>query len=78
MFTITDLEHLQTEHPEWQMELVDGSILIMGPSDYVSEEIGAELIRLLGNWVLKKLLVFLKGTTYFLVSRKDAKKKAKV
>jgi Uma2 family endonuclease len=37
MFTITDLEHLQTEHPEWQMELVDGSILIMGPSDYVSE-----------------------------------------
>jgi len=51
MFTISDLEQLQAEHPEWQMELVDGSILVMGPSDYISEEIGAELIRLLGNWV---------------------------
>jgi hypothetical protein len=24
MFTISDLERLQAEHPEWQMELVDG------------------------------------------------------
>ncbi len=63
MFTITDLEHLQTEHPEWQMELVDGSILIMGPSDYVSEEIGAELIRLLGNWVRPKKLGRVTGSS---------------
>lgn len=51
MLTITELEQLQTEHPEWRMELVDGSIHVMGPSDYESEEIIAELIRLLGNWV---------------------------
>ncbi|MDZ7957088.1 MAG: Uma2 family endonuclease [Aulosira sp. DedQUE10] len=63
MFTITDLEHLQTEHPEWQMELVDGSILIMGPSDYVSEEIGAELIRLLGNWVRPRKLGRVTGSS---------------
>jgi Uma2 family endonuclease len=45
MFTITDLEQLQVEHPEWQMELVDGNILVMGPSDYESEEIGMEFAR---------------------------------
>ncbi|BAT55796.1 hypothetical protein NOS3756_47890 [Nostoc sp. NIES-3756] len=29
MFTISDLEQLQAEHPEWQMELLDGDILVM-------------------------------------------------
>jgi Uma2 family endonuclease len=51
MFTITDLEQLQVEHPEWQMELVDGNILVMGPSDYESEEIGMEFARQMANWV---------------------------
>jgi Uma2 family endonuclease len=37
MFTISPLEQLQAEHPEWQMELVDGNILVMRPSDDVSE-----------------------------------------
>ncbi len=63
MFTISDLEHLQTEHPEWQMELVDGNILVMGPSDFVSEEIGAELIRLLGNWIRPRKLGRVTGSS---------------
>jgi Uma2 family endonuclease len=63
MFTIADLEQLQAEHPEWQMELVDGSILVMGPSDYISEEIGAELIRLLGNWVRPRKLGRVTGSS---------------
>ncbi|QSJ18242.1 Uma2 family endonuclease [Nostoc sp. UHCC 0702] len=63
MFTITDLEHLQAEHPEWQMELVDGNIVVMGPSDYESEEIGAELIRLLGNWVRPRKLGRVTGSS---------------
>jgi len=63
MFTITDLEQLQADHPEWQMELVDGNILVMGPSDYVSEEIGAELIRLLGNWVRPRKLGRVTGSS---------------
>ncbi|MDF2387304.1 Uma2 family endonuclease [Nostoc ellipsosporum NOK] len=63
MFTITDLEHLQAEHPEWRMELVDGNILVMGPSDYQSEEIGAELIRLLGNWVRPRKLGRVTGSS---------------
>ncbi|WP_193197769.1 Uma2 family endonuclease [Nostoc sp. MG11] len=63
MFTITDLEQLQAEHPEWQIELVDGNILIMGPSDYESEEIGAELIRLLGNYVRPQRLGRVTGSS---------------
>jgi len=63
MFTIADLEQLQAEHPEWQMELVEGSILVMGPSDYVSEEIGAEFIRLLGNWVRPRKLGRVTGSS---------------
>ncbi|MDZ8183337.1 MAG: Uma2 family endonuclease [Nostoc sp. ChiSLP02] len=51
MFGIPDLEQLQAEHPEWQMELVDGNIVVMGPSDYESEEISIEFARQLGNWV---------------------------
>ncbi|MDF5738992.1 Uma2 family endonuclease, partial [Nostoc sp. S13] len=63
MFTIPDLEQLQAEHPEWQMELVDGNIVLMGPSDYESEEIGAELVRLLGNWVRPQRLGRVTGSS---------------
>lgn len=63
MLTITELEQLQSEHPEWQMELVDGSIHVMGPSDYESEEIIAELIRLLGNWVRPQKLGRVTGSS---------------
>ena len=54
--TIKDLEQLQTEHPDWQLELVDGSIIVMAPSDDTSSEIGAEFTRLLGNWVKPRKL----------------------
>jgi Uma2 family endonuclease len=63
MFTITDLEQLQTEHPEWQMELVDGSMLVMGPSDYESEEIISEFARLLANWVRPQRLGRVTGSS---------------
>ncbi|QFS43143.1 Uma2 family endonuclease [Nostoc sphaeroides] len=51
-FTITDLEQLQSEHPEWQMELVEGKIIVSPPSDYESEEIGARLSTFLNIWVM--------------------------
>ena len=42
--TVTDLEQLQKkfseDHLDYQMELVDGKIIVMGPSDIVSSEIG--------------------------------------
>ncbi len=58
--TINDLEKLQQvfaeKHLDYQMELVDGNIIIMGLSDYVSEEIIARLITFLQNWVLPRRL----------------------
>ncbi|HEY9821522.1 MAG TPA: Uma2 family endonuclease, partial [Candidatus Sericytochromatia bacterium] len=58
--TVTDLEQLQRkfseDHLDYQMELVDGKIIVMGPSDIVSSEIGAEFISLLRNWVKPRRL----------------------
>lgn len=54
--TVKDLERLQTklqaEHLDYQLELVDGNIIVMGPSDYTSDEIGSRLIIFLGGWVV--------------------------
>jgi Uma2 family endonuclease len=58
--TVADLEQLQgilcEAHLDYQLELVDGKIIIRGPSDIVSSEIGAELVRLLLNWVKPRKL----------------------
>lgn len=47
--TIQDLEklqeNLQEEQLDYQLELQEGNIVVMGPSDIESSEIGAELIR---------------------------------
>ena len=48
---VKDLEEFQQTHPDYQMELVDGKIIVMGPSDVYASEVGARLIRFLGNWV---------------------------
>jgi Uma2 family endonuclease len=61
--TITDLEQLQTEHPEWQMELIEGKIIVMGPSDYESEEIGGRLITFLNIWVMLRKLGRVTGSS---------------
>ncbi|MBE9235976.1 Uma2 family endonuclease [Anabaena aphanizomenioides LEGE 00250] len=63
MLTIADLEQLQTEHPEWQMELVEGNIVIIGPSDYESEEIGGRLLTFLNMWVLSRKLGRVTGSS---------------
>ena len=58
--TVTDLEQLQgilcEAHLDYQLELVDGKIIIIGPSDIVSSEIGAEFGSLLLNWVKPRKL----------------------
>src|SRR6476469_3162529 len=58
--SIQDLERLQEKLREdkrdYQLELRDGNIVVIGPSDIESSEIGAELIRLLGNWVKPRRL----------------------
>ena len=58
--TVADLEQLQgilcEAHLDYQLELVDAKIIIIGPSDIVSSEIGAEFGRLLRNWVKPRKL----------------------
>ncbi|MBD2179939.1 Uma2 family endonuclease [Aerosakkonema funiforme] len=58
--TVKDLERLQTElqeaHLDYQLELVDGRIIVMGPSDVTSSEVGARLIIFLGGWVMPRRL----------------------
>jgi Uma2 family endonuclease len=58
--TIKDLEQVQTLFSEagldYQIELEDGRLSIVGPSDIVSSEITSILIRLLGNWVYPRRL----------------------
>ncbi|MBH8572907.1 Uma2 family endonuclease [Nostocaceae cyanobacterium CENA369] len=53
--TIQDVERLQQkledEQQDYQIELQEGNILVMGPSDIESSEIGAQLIFLLKLWV---------------------------
>ena len=53
--TIKDLEILNKTLSQtgldYQLELENGKILVMGLSDILSSEITAELLRLLGNWV---------------------------
>jgi Uma2 family endonuclease len=54
--TIADLEIVQRQHPDWQLELQDGKIIVMGPCDDTSSEIGVQLIRFLANWVYPRRL----------------------
>ena len=60
MMTVKDLEKLQVTLNQagldYQLELEDGKILVVGPSDIDSSEIGGILIRLLGNWVYPRRL----------------------
>ncbi|MCL1475891.1 Uma2 family endonuclease [Argonema antarcticum] len=58
--TIQDLEKFQAqlspEYEDYQIELQEGRIVIMGPSDIVSSEIGIRFGWLLMNWVVPRNL----------------------
>jgi Uma2 family endonuclease len=53
--TVHNLEQLQVElqsaDTDYQLELQDGNIIVMGPSDIVSSEIGSRLIAFLFAWI---------------------------
>jgi Uma2 family endonuclease len=54
--TIQDLQHFQAQHPDHRLELVDGEIIVMSPSGLESDEVAAEIIRQLGNWIRPRRL----------------------
>ena len=54
--TVKDLEKAQQQLPDYRMELVHGEIIIMSPSGLESDEVAAEIIRQLGNWVRPRRL----------------------
>lgn len=60
LMTVKDLENLQATLSEaghdYQLELEDGKIIVMGPSDIVSSEITILFSRLLANWVYPRRL----------------------
>ncbi len=60
LMTVKDVEEVQSILKEagydYQIELEDGKIIVMGPSDIVSSEVGSLLIRLLGNWIYPRRL----------------------
>ena len=49
-------EILQEQQLDYQLELEDGKIIVMGPSDVYSSEISARLIWLLMNWISPRSL----------------------
>ncbi|MBD2459275.1 Uma2 family endonuclease [Nostoc sp. FACHB-87] len=61
--TIKDLEQLQSQNPDWRMELVEGNIIVMGPSDYESDEIGSRLLTFLNVWVMPRKLGRVTGSS---------------
>lgn len=54
--TVKDLDQLQAQYPDYQMELVDGEIIIMSPSGLESDEVAAAIVAELHNWVRPRKL----------------------
>jgi Uma2 family endonuclease len=54
--TLEDLEKMQQQYPEYRMELVKGNVIVMSPSGYESDEVAAEMVSQLRNWVKPRKL----------------------
>jgi Uma2 family endonuclease len=58
MLGIEDVEKLKQLYPEHRIELRDGAIVIVSPSDLTSAIVGSRFSRALGNWVDPRSLGF--------------------
>lgn len=56
LLTQADLQTFQAQYPDHRLELVNGKVIVMSSSGYESDEVAAETIRLLGNWVRPRKL----------------------
>ena len=63
MLTVTDLERLQAQFPDYRMEIVDGEVRIMSPSGYESDEVAARFTVKLGGWTDERKLGRVTGSS---------------
>lgn len=61
--TIKDLNKLQQQNPELKYELHQGEIIVMSPSDFLSEDVGGGFITYLRNWVYPRKLGRVTGSS---------------
>jgi len=61
--TAKDLERLQEQLSDYQMELVDGEIILMSPSGLEPDEVAVEIARQLANWVRPRKLGRVAGSS---------------
>ncbi|NJM65105.1 MAG: Uma2 family endonuclease [Acaryochloris sp. RU_4_1] len=61
--TVRDLENLQAHYPDYQLELVDGKIIVMSPSGYESDEVAFRVGGKLWNWVEPRHLGRITGSS---------------
>lgn len=61
--TVADLQKMQAHYPDYQLELVDGKIIIMSPSGYESDEVAFQFGANLWNWVKPRKLGRVTGSS---------------
>lgn len=61
--TVHELVKLQTDYPDYRMELVDGEVSVMSPSGYEADEVSIELAAQIRNWVRPRHLGRVTGSS---------------
>jgi Uma2 family endonuclease len=61
--TVKDLEDMQAYYPDYQLELVDGKIIVMSPSGYESDEVAFRVGANLWNWTEPRQLGRVTGSS---------------